>query len=72
LVGRPNHLIVEDLPDVQRLTQDKMTCIRYYRAQIQALIVIQWYGSNWVGDGRIGDTKSPIVSIALDPRWLSL
>ena len=41
LGGRPYHLHIEDLPDVQECSGDRMVYIRCHKIRIQASIVTQ-------------------------------
>ena len=65
--GRSTYLLVEGLPGVQELTGSHIACITLHIVQIRTPIIIQWPGSNWVEQGRMGDPESPTLSLALDP-----
>ena len=44
----------------------------YLKTQIQALIVTQMLWSDWVEDGKVGGTKSPILFVAYDLQGINL
>lgn len=64
--GRSTYLLVEGLPGVQELTGSHIACITLHIVQIRTPIIIQWPGSNWVEQGRMGVPKLPTLSLALE------